>query len=227
MLYECYHLGEVSLIRDMSQHSPLVRRLSLYRWDAVSCELPHCNPSISWPPLSGKYRPQSCKCSPVPGLRHHGQCANGSGSESLQVKESLTWKIALLVLSVFSVLYFFCLPQSPSPLPVHPPSNFLVKLSPFAFLCSLATNDYLGCWFFDLSSCPAKPYFLQNGESSFLSTELRLIITITWEYYRLSKLQIASCQWSNLLAKFTLKIEPLQALKFVLKNSCIAKAEEL
>lgn len=119
VLYECYHLGEVSLITDMSQHSPLVLRLSLYLWDAVSCELPQCNPSFSWPPLSEKYRPQSCKCIPVPGLRHHGQCADGSGSESLQVKASLTWKIALLVLSVFSVLYFFCLLQSPSLLPVH------------------------------------------------------------------------------------------------------------
>lgn len=223
ILYECYHLSEVSLITDVSQHSPLALHLSLHQWDAVSRQLPQCNPSISWPRLSGKYRPQSCQCSPVPGLRHHGQCANGSGPESLQVKENLTWKIALLVLSVFSVLYFFCVLQWLSPLPVHPPTNFLVKLSPFALLCSLATNDYLSCCFFNLSPCPAKSYFLQNGKSSFLSTELRLIITITWEYYRLNKLQIASCQWSNLLAKFTLKTELLQALKFVLKIAVLLK----
>lgn len=214
VLYECYRLGEVSLMTDVSQHSPLVLHFSLYQWDAVSWQLHQCNPSFYRPHFSGKYRPQSCKCSPAPGSRHHGQCANGSGPEILQVKENLTWKIALLVLSVFSVLYFFCMLQSPSPFPVHPPSNFLVKLPPLALLCSVATNDYVGCCFFDLSSCPPKPCFLQNGESSFLSTELRLIVTITREYYRLNKLQIVCCQWSNLLAKFTSKIERVGSNNF-------------
>lgn len=101
---------------------PLVLNLSLYQWDAVSRQLLQCNPSLSWPHLSEKCRPQSCKWRPVPGLRHHGQYANGSGPESLQVEENLTWKIALLVLSVFSVLIFFCILQSPSPLPLHLPS---------------------------------------------------------------------------------------------------------
>lgn len=186
-------LSEVSLITAVSQHSPLPLHPSLCRWDTCSLylQLPQCNPSAFWPCFSGKDRPQSCKCSPVPGSRHHNQCANRSGPESLQVKENLTWKIALLLVCVFSVLYFFCNLQSLSPHPVPLPSNFLLKLSPFGLLCSLATNDYFGCWGYDLPSCPAKPYFLQNWESSFLSTELRFIIMITGEYYRPNKLQIA------------------------------------
>lgn len=191
---------------------PLVLNLSLYQWDAVSCQFLQCNPSFSWPHLSEKCRPQSCKCSPVPGLRHHGQYANGSGPESLQVKENLTWKIALLVLSVFSVLIFFSVCCNPHLLFLYTYLQFPNETIPIC--SSLFTRHkwlYIGCWVFNLSSSPAKPYFLWSRDS--LSSALNSLIRGSiWEYYRLNKLQIASCQWSNILAKFTVKIELPQAL---------------